>query len=475
MLSLTDARTDDQPSSLRDFVGLHVHLIGIGGAGLGGAAALLLTLGARVSGSDEKPFEGLGELVEAGARVSVGHNAAQLGPDVELVVISAAIPKSNPELAAARARGIRVIKYARMLAWLMRCSKRGVAVAGTHGKSTTTALCVHLFRRAGLDPSFLVGAQCKQLGGGSGVGAGPHFIVESCEYDRSFLQLVPDSAAILNIESDHLDYYGGLDAILDAFRDFARNIPTDGLLVCNGDDPRAVEVAGASSCVVQTFGFAEGVDWRAVDLQGDRGCYSFGVEFRGEPLFSTRLSIPGRHNVANALTAIALAHHAGAGADRLADGVSTFNGVDRRLSWCGEGRGVTVVDDYAHHPTEIRVSIEAARFRYRPKRTWVVFQPHQHSRTRLMMDDLALSFEAADEIIVPDIFDARDSVAEDDPNGSAELVSRIRKSGGRVRYMPDLKDVAEHLVENVEDGDLVLTMGAGDIWKVADELVARIC
>ena len=469
-----DGRIQTRHETSRGFSGLRTHFIGIGGSGMSGTAALLLGLGARVSGSDAKPFEGIGELVRAGARVSIGHNAEMVDPSVELVVFSAAVPATNPELTLARARNLRVVKYAELVGMLMATHEKGVAIAGTHGKSTTTAMCVHLFREAGLDPSFLVGARSDQLGSSSALGKGTHFIAESCEYDRSFLHVAPESAVILNIEPDHLDCYRDMDDILDAFRRFAKNVTPGGLLVCNGDDPHAVSVARSTSQDVESFGFLPGNTWRATNLESHRGCFTFDVELRGKIRLSTRISIPGRHNVSNALSAIALAFRAGADLDNVANALPVFAGIDRRLSWRGEGRGVTVVDDYAHHPTEIRVTIEAARYRYEPKRTWVVFQPHQHSRTRLLMDEFAGCFSGADEVIVPDVFDARETADNGKTNGAAELVSRIRKSGGHACHLPDLAQVADHLMENVAEGDLVMTMGAGDIWKVADELVARI-
>ena len=469
-----DTSVEARRGSPLKFDGVRTHLIGIGGSGMSGAAGLLLGLGARVAGSDAKPFEGIGALVQAGARVSVGHSADMLDPRTELVVASAAIPETNPELIEARKRNLTVVKYAEFVGMLMKALGKGVAVAGTHGKSTTTAMCVHLFREAGLDPSFLVGAKSKQLGGSSGLGKGAHFVVESCEYDRSFLHLAPESAVILNIETDHLDCYKDINDIRDAFGAFARNVPAEGLLVCNGDDPRAAEAARFGFAKVETFGFSHGNTWQATNLCSNRGCFSFDVKAFGKMLFSTRTSVPGRHNVANALAAIALAHHAGAAPDSLARALPGFSGIDRRLSWCGEGRGVTVIDDYAHHPTEIKVSIAAARSQYEPRRTWVVFQPHQHSRTRLLMDEFATSFADADEVIVPDVFDARGARGEGEINGSAELVNQIRRRGGRVRHLPNLADVTDHLTKHVAAGDLVLTMGAGDIWKVADELVERI-
>lgn len=456
-----------------------VHLIGIGGAGMSGAASLLLNLGAKVTGSDQIPFDGMGILVEKGALVSVGHRAGQLDPSVDCVVISAAIGESNPELLAARAGGLLVLKYAELAGALMRQHEHGVAIAGTHGKSTTTAMCVHLCREAGLDPSFLLGARSSQLGGGSGIGTGKHFIVEACEFDRSFLHLAPDAAAILNVELDHLDCYGDLDDIIEAFNRFSRSIRPDGYLVCHAEDQTALRVMAGCSANVESIGFTDRADWQAVNLREERGCFSFDVLHHDEAIGETRLSVPGRYNVSNALAAIALAHHAGADLESVAQALPTFGGIDRRMTWRGAAGGVTLVDDYAHHPTEIRVTLEAAKRRYEPKRTWVVFQPHQAARTRHLMDGFAEALTVVDETIVLDAFGAREQAEDDEGRGevssSEKLAQRIRRNGGEAQYMQDSGMAARHVVQNVLPGDLVITMGAGDVWKVADELVEQIC
>lgn len=457
-----------------DFADLPVHMIGIGGSGMSGAAAMLLAMGAKVSGSDAQDFDGIGRLVALGARVTIGQCAENVPPGACLVIASAAIPKTNPELVEARRRGLRVLTYAELLGVVVGL-REGVAVAGTHGKSTTTAMTAYLLREAGLDPSFVVGAHCDQLGGSSAAATGPHFVVESCEYDRSFLHLHPAAAAVLNVEPDHLDYYSGIDEIIDAFGQFCRQVHPDGLVVVNGDDDCAVRAAGISRARVETVGFSEGVHWRAVGLEAIRGCYRFGVERQGEPQFITELAVPGLHNVANALAATALAHHAGASHDQIAGALARFVGISRRMSLRGTGRGVTIVDDYAHHPTEIRASIKAARGRYAPRRTWVVFQPHQCERTRVFLEEFACSFGDADEVIVPDIYAAREGGGTYASEGSIELVARIHAHGGRATYLATLEAVTQHLSDHVAEGDMVVTMGAGDIWKVADGLVERIC
>lgn len=470
-----DGSTAEAPCVAREDIPSNVHLIGVGGSGMSGAAALLLEMGCRVSGSDLVGFEGMGILVHRGATLSVGHRAEQLPRDTELLVISAAVPEGNPELAAARELGIRTIKYAELLGLLMDRCEQGIAIAGTHGKTTTTAMCAFLLRRAKLDPSYLFGATSTQLGWFSGRGQGRHFVAESCEYDRSFLYLRPSFAAILNIEPDHLDFYRDVDDIVEAFGRFAANISPSGMLICNGDDPQAMRAAQSATATVETFGFSPGVDWQAIDLRHDKGRYRFVVQFKGEPILSTGLSIPGRYNVGNALAAVALAMHAGVSAEQISGALPAFAGVGRRLTWRGEGHGVVVVDDYAHHPTEVRVTIEAARHRYQPRRTWVVFQPHQANRTRHFMEAFAESLCEADEVVVPDIYGARETQTGAGPTGSQLLVERLHALGAKAHYLPELHDAAEHVANNVRSGDLVVTMGAGDVWKVADELVERIC
>jgi UDP-N-acetylmuramate--alanine ligase len=465
------------------FAGRRIHLIGIGGCGMCGAAAILMRSGARVSGSDLRPFKRASELIAAGAAVQIGHSPDQVHSELDLVVMSAAVPDDNVELQRASDLGTPIIKYAELLNLIMQ-QRCGVAVSGTHGKSTTTAMTAHIFRTGGLDPSFVVGANSRQLGGSSGVGNGPHFIVEACEYDRSFLKIHPHMAAILNIEADHLDCYRDLDEIVAAFAQFAANVPLDGLVIANHDDPRIRKaLSGGQGPRIETFGVdgslaclrgTEPAEWRARIRSADDGFYSFDILYGGFVLLSTRLGVAGRHNVSNALAAAALAFHGGVTPDRIAEALASFAGVDRRMSVRREGGRVTIVDDYAHHPTEIRATLNALRDRFGPKRTWVVFQPHQHSRTRYLMADFACSFTHADVVIVPDIYGVRDSEADRAGVRSNELVSLIHAQGKDARYLPTFDDVTEHLTENMIDGDLVVTMGAGDVWKVADELVERV-
>ncbi len=454
-------------------VGKRFHLVGIGGCGMSAVARLLLDSGAKVSGSDMNAFAGAGALVEAGAAVHISHDASHLRDDVDLVVRSAAVPDSNPEIVAATCKGMRVITYAELLGELT-LSHKGVCIAGTHGKSTTSALAAYMLKHGGMDPSFVVGAVSDQLGGSSGVGSGDRIVVEACEYDRSFLHLHPHSAAILNIEADHLDCFKDIDDICATFKAFAESVAEDGILTVNFEDDLSLRLAMGAKCRVETFGFTAGADWRAVDLRAERGSYSFSLMYDGRVYDDCRVKLAGEYNVSNALAAAALAHHAGASVESIVEAMGTFEGVHRRMTCRGTWKGATVVDDYAHHPTEIRVTLNALRHRYAPNRMWVVFQPHQASRTHQLMEGFGRAFSDADVVLVPDIYSVRDSQEDLERANSSRLVERLTHAGVESRYLPTFDDVRAHLDGHVSDGDCVVTMGAGDVWKVADNLVGRV-
>jgi UDP-N-acetylmuramate--alanine ligase len=452
---------------------VNVHMVGIAGSGMCGLAAFLLRRGARVSGSDSRPGAELVRLTELGATVKTDQTADSVPPEAEFLVRSAAVPEDHPEIVEARRRDIPVIKYAQMLGTLMSHCE-GIAVSGTHGKSTSTAWLAFVLRQAGLDPNFVVGASVAQLGGGSGAGTGPHFVAEACEYDRSFLNLRPHRAAILNIEEDHLDCYPNLAAIRAAFTEFAEHLPPDGLLVVNGDDEGCRQIAASAHTRVQTFGLKCAANWEAKDLALTDGRYAFTVVHDGQPLGRIALGIAGRHNVANALAVIALAHDCGVAWESIAQRIPEFQGVRRRLEVRGTVNGVCVVDDYAHHPTEIRATLQAARDLFTPRRLWCIFQPHQHSRTRFLLADFAKSFSQADHVVVPDIYFVRDTQREREAVSAADLVERIRERGDTAEYIPAFDGIVDRVAAAVAAGDVVLTMGAGNIWKVADELLRRL-
>ena len=467
----TELKIMDRPAAPAEcFVGRRIHLIGMGGSGMRALAQMLIDRGAVVSGSDMHPSAALDRLAESGAEVFVGQRTENIAPDRELAVYSAAIHDQNPELLAARDRGLDVVKYSQMLGRLM-AAGTGVAIAGTHGKSTTTGMVAYALTRAGADPSYIVGATVEQLGGPSNAGAGRLFVAEACEYDRSFLNLHPHYAAILNVEEDHLDCYEDLEAIVEAFRSFSSLVAPGGVLVINGEDGEALQAAAGASCTVETFGFAEDCTWRGANETLTGGCFEMDVLLDERPFCHLAMSLPGRHNAYNALAAGALLHHAGLEPDEIASALGRFSGARRRLTLKGQAAGVTVVDDYAHHPTEVTATLRAIHEYYQPERLLCVFQPHQHSRTRFLLKDFARSFGQADEVIVPDIFFVRDSVRERDHICSEDLVSQIRLNSGTAVYKQTFDDIEDHLRQTLRQGDLVVTMGAGNVWEVADGIV----
>ncbi|MCX5675849.1 MAG: UDP-N-acetylmuramate--L-alanine ligase [Planctomycetota bacterium] len=458
----------------KPFAGRKIHFIGAGGCGMSGLAEFVLQEGAEVSGSDLKTSAAVSRLSDLGARIYIGHQVENIPLAVDLVVASAAIKPDNPEMIEALRRNIPVQKYAQFLGALMQLRK-GIAIAGAHGKSTTAAMVSYALHCAGKDPSYVIGAEVPQLGGGSHADKGEHLVVEACEFDRSFHNYKPHAAAILNIEEDHLDYYhGGLPEIRQAFAEFAANIVPGGLLVANSADLGVREIADTSHVPVETFGIGGQYDWRAENLEADQGRFTFDVYEKERLFVSVRLAIPGRHNVLNALATMALCHWAGADTDAVTRALGNFSGAARRMQVLGEAAGVTVVDDYAHHPTEICATLKAAKARFNPKRLWVVFQPHQHSRTRFFLKDFGLALAVADKVVVPDIYFVRDSENERQAVRSQDLVAELQRLGADGIYIPEFDSIRRYLVESLGAGDVLMTMGAGDVWHLAEPLLADL-
>ncbi|MDP6545197.1 MAG: UDP-N-acetylmuramate--L-alanine ligase [Phycisphaerae bacterium] len=470
----TDARKQEEldPADTvsSPFATLHVHMIGIAGCGMRALAEMLARRGAIVSGSDMASSAATRRLMEFGMGISIGQCGDNIPADCELVVHSAAIHEGNPELIAAAERGIEVVKYSKMLGRMMGEST-GIAIAGTHGKSTTTGMVAYVLRAAGFDPNFVVGATVDQLGGPSGVGKGTHFVAEACEFDRSFLNLEAKYAAILNVEYDHPDSYRDIDEIVEAFKQFVAKVPPDGIVVVNGDDRNSMKTVADAACEVETFGLADGCMWRGTDVQHEDGMVTMGVTMNEQEFCHLKVPLIGLHNAYNSLAAIAILHHAGVDAEEIVRRLEEYTGARRRMMLKTTDRGVTVIDDYAHHPTEIQVTLKAIRDYYKPRRLICVFQPHQHSRTRFQLKDFASSFGKADDVIVPDIYFVRDSEREKDYICSDDLVSQIRLHGGEAIYLKSFEEIVTHLKDIVQTGDLVVTMGAGNVWEVADEIV----
>ncbi|MEM7809255.1 MAG: UDP-N-acetylmuramate--L-alanine ligase [Planctomycetota bacterium] len=451
-----------------------VHFVGIAGCGMSGLAHVLLDAGASVTGTDPADDEVVGRLRERGCTIGHVQDGSLLTEDIALVVRTAAVKDDNAELVRARQLGLPVTSYADLLGVVM-AERQGVAVAGTHGKTTTSALISYALVRGGLDPSFVVGGTIPQLGGGSHSGSGDAFVAEACEYDRSFLKLRPHIAVVTNVEADHLDTYpGGLSEIVETFGEFCRLVPDDGRVILNGDDPNSHGLAGDKP--VWRVGQGLGCDWTLVPAGLVDGRPQGRLLFGDKLVATLDLKLPGRHNLINAAMAVAAAVAAGATVDQATLAVNDFRGVDRRQSHLGlvHGTSVDVVDDYGHHPTEIRVTLGALRDRYLSKgdgRLLCVFQPHQASRTRHLLADFATSFAAADLVFFPDIYSVRDTADDRRFVTSDTLAQRVRDAGQHGEHVPGFDAVARRVRGEVRDGDLVVTMGAGDVWKVGQMLV----
>lgn len=459
----------DSPQASR-FAGRRVHFIGIGGCGMNGLARILLDCGAIISGSEPKPNPQTFELTRRGANISRDQCGQCLSREVDLVVRTAAIHDNNPEYLVARKLGLEVIKYAALLGQVMQ-ERMGIAVAGTHGKSTTTAMIAFAMSQCGADPSFVVGGTIPQLGNlGSHSGAGPAFVAEACEFDRSFHNLHPRVAIVTNIEEDHLDCYKDLDDIIDSFRTFAAKVPADGVIISLAHDPVCKKALAEAPAPIQWVGLQDDADWQAVPLGIENGCHVGEIRHNGQKVGELHLGVAGLHNLLNATMAIAAMHACNVDLTSAITALGQFTGVDRRMTFMGQYNGANVVDDYGHHPTEIRATLSALRERYKPRRLLCVFQPHQHSRTRFLLEDFAHSFQQADLTIVPDIYFVRDSETEKQRVCAGDLVDRIKANGQEALYLPDFQAIVKYLQVNAAEGDLVLTLGAGNVWEIGRDL-----
>lgn len=444
-----------------------VHFVGIGGAGLSAIARVLLEQGEQVSGSDLRPSPFSRALEALGVEVRYGHDPANIA-SADLVVVSSAVPEDNPEVAAARQAGVPVVRRPAMLAELTE-GRRTVAVAGTHGKTTTSGLLAFVLERAGLGPGFIVGSEVVDLGTNARAGQGDLFVLEADEYDRTFLALRPAVAVVTNVEHDHPDHYPTAEAFREAFQAFAERV-TEVLVVC-AEDPGARSLRPAGGARRVTYGFGPEAEWRAEEVRPNPAGGSDFLALRGgEVLGLVRTRLPGRHNVLNVLGALAAAEAVGVPAATARQAVAEFHGTARRFQVLGEAAGVAVIDDYAHHPTEVRVTLAAARERYPGRRLWAVFQPHTYSRTRTFLEDLATAFEAADRVVVMEVYAARE--APDPDLDGAAVAARVRHP--EVAFAAD-HAAALHLLEaEARPGDVVVILSAGDANEVGRRLLERL-
>jgi UDP-N-acetylmuramate--alanine ligase len=453
-----------------------VHFTGIGGAGMSGIARIMLARGVKVSGSDAVASDLLTALAAQGADVHVGH-AAENVDGADTLVVSTAIREDNPELAEARRRGLRILHRAAALASVM-LGKRGIAVAGTHGKTTTTSMVTTILRHSGADPAYVIGGVLTETGLGADDGSGAEFVAEADESDGSFLMLAPDLAIVTSVEADHLDNYADLDEIKATFAAFARRITPGGLLIACADDPGAAALATATAAAgvrVRTYGENPAADYRLTDVQPHGMSARFGVSRPaagpGVPSPARlEVAVPGRHNALNATAAYATALELGLSPGQAAAGLGAYRGAGRRMEPKGEAAGVLVLDSYAHHPTELAADLRTARDIRPQGRILAAFQPHLFSRTRIFATEFGAALGLADEAFVLDVYAARE---DPEPGVSGQLIARA-VPGGRARFIADRDDLPAAIAAAARPGDLILTMGAGDITALGPLIVTAL-
>lgn len=449
----------------------HVHFIGIGGYGMSAIAKVMLEMGFRVSGSDLAQQELTEKLAAKGARVYIGHEAGHV-QGADLVVYSTALPKDNVEIRQAEQLNIPILHRSQMLARLMN-AKKGIAVAGAHGKTTTSSMISLVMEACGQDPTYIIGGEIINLGSNAKAGRGDYVVAEADESDGTFLQYRPHMAIVTNIEADHLEHYDGdFNKLKQAYVQFLSQVNEGGMAILCADDPHLAELMPGLKCRKLTYAIERPADFSAADIRlGDRKV-SFTVRHNEVPLGTIELSVPGKHNVYNALATLIACMEAGLSFDQVARTITEFRGAKRRFQVLAEVNGILVIDDYAHHPTEIQATIAAAKAT--GKRIVAVFQPQRYTRTFFLLDQFSRAFAEADEVVITDIYSP---AGEKQIEGvsSAKLTELIRKnSNGNAKYLPNKEAVFVYLQDNVKDGDLVITMGAGDIWKVADGLAKHL-
>ena len=449
---------------------VHVYFIGIGGISMSGLAEILLEKHFRVSGSDARQSALTDMLSDRGAHIYLGQRKENITSDIDVVVYTSAIHPDNPEFIAMQELSIPSLTRAELLGEIMRNYELPVAISGTHGKTTTTSMVSEILLQADTDPTLSIGGILKSIGGNIRVGHSPYFVTEACEYTNSFLSFFPKIGIILNIEEDHLDFFKDIHDIRSSFRRFAALLPADGTLIINRTIPDVEEIYEGLPCRVITFG-GKDADYSVFRIHyDDKGCAEFELQSTGKPPCTFKLSVPGEHNIYNALAAIALADLFAIPRDKTAKALAGFHGTDRRFEYKGCLNGFTIIDDYAHHPSEITATLTAAQ-NYPHQKLWVVFQPHTYTRTKAFLKDFARALALADEIILADIYAAR----ETDTLGisSETLKEEILPLNPNCHYFGSFSEIEKFILENCAPGDLLITMGAGDVVNIGEELLSR--
>lgn len=444
----------------------NIHFVGIGGISMSGLAEILLHQGYVISGSDMKGSNITEKLKHMGVKVYESHNSENIkNPD--LVVYTAAVKKDNPELVKAESLGIKTIERSVLLGQIMKNFPFNINIAGTHGKTTTTSMIAMIMLEAGSDPTIHIGGELNAIGGNTKIGNGKFFITEACEYVESFLKFYPYMAVVLNIEADHLDYFKGIDHIKESFLKFINLIPFDGYLIANADDQNVCDLLDKAKCNIITYGMnSVNAEWKAKNISFDkRGFGSFTLIKSSDEICNIQLSVTGTHNISNALAAISACFATGCSIQAIHDGLLKFTGTHRRFEDKGEVRGIRVIDDYAHHPTEIMATLKAAS-KVPHNKIWCVFQPHTYTRTKTLLNDFSVSFDDADCVILSDIYAAREPDTGEIHSGV--LADKINSINKKATYMESFEEIVDYLKSNASPDDLIITMGAGDIYKVGE-------
>lgn len=449
---------------------IHVHFIGIGGISMSGLAEILLQEGFIISGSDSKESDITSLLKKLGATVIIGQQAENITKDIDLIVYTAAIHPDNPEYKAAISSGKPILTRAQLLGQIMSNYKYSVAVSGTHGKTTTTSMLSHIFLAAQADPTISIGGMLDAIGGNIRVGKSEYFITEACEYTNSFHAFSPQISIILNVDADHLDFFSGIDEIIQSFRTFAQKLPKDGTLVINGEMDCLPIILEGLNCNICTFGLAENCKYSAADIEYDAlGCASYTLLIDHKPVTKITLHVNGIHNVMNSLAAIATADTLHMQMEDIYRGLEEFGGTKRRFEMKGVVNGITIIDDYAHHPTEIQATLTAAK-RMEHNEIWCVFQPHTYTRTKALLPEFAEALHAADHVVLTKIYAARE---KDTGMVSSQDIANLLQSKYHtdVIYLPTFEEAEDYLKKNCKKNDLLITMGAGDIVNVGENLL----
>jgi len=450
---------------------IHIYFMGIGGISMSGLAEILLERGFHVSGSDSKA-SALTEMLEnKGITIFYGQKAQNLSADINCVVYTSAIRPDNPEFIAAKELNIPLLSRAELLGQIMKNYQVPIAISGTHGKTTTTSMVSEILLQANTDPTLSIGGILKTIGGNIRIGRSPYFVTEACEYTNSFLSFYPKISLILNIEEDHLDFFKDINDIRNSFREFAKLLPEDGTLIINGDIENYNEITNGLPCKVITYGSASTCDYSPSDIAFDEmGRAIFNANCPNGESLSLHLGVTGLHNVYNALAALALSDCLKLSRETTVQSLKQFTGTDRRFEYKGTIGGVTVIDDYAHHPTEIAATMQAAA-NYPHKKLWCVFQPHTYTRTKAFLKEFAQALTGADHVILADIYAAR----ETDTLGisSRDLLNELQNLNQSCEYFSTFDEIENFLLENCIPGDLLITMGAGDVHKIGENLIGK--